>query len=1379
MKKFITLVLAVVCVVASVIGLAGCFSSTEEAKVLSTPTELRIDGGCLCWNPVDNAVKYTVSIDGAEDISEDTKYSVEKVKDGEHIFKVKANGDGLIFLSSGFSDELKVSLVGGSLSSEGYYSQFDELTKKESFLGYGFDVIESSVFSDKYVKTSFPIFNTDKLMEQRLLKVDSKQSNVEETQASSIEEFMQSWNAKANVDVSWGKKRIGGSVGVEANYEGGVENAKSKYFHCISINNQKFYIVLQSDLDTYRNILNEGFMRDLYSDMEPAELFKNYGTHFITSAVMGGKINSYYLYSSEEEQSYHDVSAKVSVEVRYLVGETDVEVSGGYRQYASEKNVYIKNTLEVIGGGDHGMLSDADIGAKYADWEKSLNEHASLMGIKDSSSLIPIWKLIDASKDTKTYSWNYGNDGENSFIGEGSRAQQLQAYFDAYGIDSYNSLMKAAGLPEIKSAEAIQDIKINNNNKPSDNGAYAVYAGARNAISFTVKPDDATGYTKAAIISGECEYAEIINDKEGLAVKIAANAPANTTIDLVVSAGSVSEVVKLRIHKEHDVIFNSNGGSSVEKITVEHDSQIDEPTAPTKKGFDFKGWYTDPNFDEQTLFKFGQQAIVDNITLYAKWSKKIFTVKYVSEVGNAPEDKKAEYETTIEKPSDPVHEGYDFVDFYADEDFTQKFDFSNKITENTTIYLKWEIKTFTITFDANGGNIVGNTTISKNYKENIIESECPKCEREDYAFGGWYIDKECTKLLESVKNDMTLYARWIESSVTITVKFETDREISFNDKYVKYGESLGDNLPSVEDRNGYAFLGWYKENTYQTKVESDTKLNTENFESISENEAATITLYAKWNKKISIRYDENANETVDGQETKGEFIVNDGGVTEISYKVTQLGLACSKTYKEYYDFLGWYTSAANGIQLADENGVLLKNVSGYTDKNGKWIYQESDSVTLYAYWKQTYTDYIYISNAQEFVKISENPSGKYMLIDDIDMAKAVWEPITSFSGELNGESHCIYNFIIKKLDGSGSDTIAFIKENVGNITNLTIGKEGVTSYSEKYSVQYIIRYTEDTNESLLSVGGLVVENKGTIKGCSIINTFINVTFIDNNNNKDLKLIVGGIAAINLNEISDSCVRNSYIDTDATCPKVSGDDNYSWLGGVCGVNGCNINDCKVINTKLDLFVEGYGGKGNWGKINESNLSGTLGGIVAEQTKGSTLGCSTDLNTQEEMCIEGKKNHTSDNFIENKGEYYGVCSGGVFETKGVVLFDDTIRTEKTKINGSGHYITAKFEISESDRNFVETKNYSKLDITIKCDIAKVNSCNQYYYLTNGEYTLLSEQTNCTNADWQTYTFEKTVDLNELASNEFVFKCQAQNDLFKDFYIGTVVASVVAVK
>ena len=98
---------------------------------------------------------------------------------------------------------------------------------------------------------------------------------------------------------------------------------------------------MQSDIETYRDIVSEGFKADLYSDLEPAQLFDRYGTHFITSAVMGGKINSYYLYSSEEEKKYHDVSSKVSVEVRGVgSSQTNVDVSGGYRQEAAKQTKY-------------------------------------------------------------------------------------------------------------------------------------------------------------------------------------------------------------------------------------------------------------------------------------------------------------------------------------------------------------------------------------------------------------------------------------------------------------------------------------------------------------------------------------------------------------------------------------------------------------------------------------------------------------------------------------------------------------------------------------------------------------------------------------------------------------------------------------------------------------------------------------------------------------------------------------------------------------------------------------------------------------------------------------------------------------------------------
>ena len=67
------------------------------------------------------------------------------------------------------------------------------------------------------------------------------------------------------------------------------------------------------------------------------------------------------------------------------------------------------------------------------------------------------------------------------------------------------------------------------------------------------------------------------------------------------------------------VSFETNGGSEVESQTVTVNSVIKEPTAPTKDGFDFAGWYTDKELN--TKYDFSEKA-AKNFTLYAKWTEK-------------------------------------------------------------------------------------------------------------------------------------------------------------------------------------------------------------------------------------------------------------------------------------------------------------------------------------------------------------------------------------------------------------------------------------------------------------------------------------------------------------------------------------------------------------------------------------------------------------------------------------------------------------------------------------------------------------------------------------------------------------------------------------
>ena len=69
----------------------------------------------------------------------------------------------------------------------------------------------------------------------------------------------------------------------------------------------------------------------------------------------------------------------------------------------------------------------------------------------------------------------------------------------------------------------------------------------------------------------------------------------------------------------YTVTFNSNGGSAVSAITgVPYNTTITLPTAPTKTGYTFNGWFTD---DSTFLNAFtGSTAVVADITVYAKWT---------------------------------------------------------------------------------------------------------------------------------------------------------------------------------------------------------------------------------------------------------------------------------------------------------------------------------------------------------------------------------------------------------------------------------------------------------------------------------------------------------------------------------------------------------------------------------------------------------------------------------------------------------------------------------------------------------------------------------------------------------------------------------------
>ena len=68
----------------------------------------------------------------------------------------------------------------------------------------------------------------------------------------------------------------------------------------------------------------------------------------------------------------------------------------------------------------------------------------------------------------------------------------------------------------------------------------------------------------------------------------------------------------------YTVTFETNGGSRIEKQSVTKDTLLSEPSAPTKEGYVFAGWYTDKELKEKFDFS---QTVTKNLTLYAAWTE--------------------------------------------------------------------------------------------------------------------------------------------------------------------------------------------------------------------------------------------------------------------------------------------------------------------------------------------------------------------------------------------------------------------------------------------------------------------------------------------------------------------------------------------------------------------------------------------------------------------------------------------------------------------------------------------------------------------------------------------------------------------------------------
>ena len=154
------------------------------------------------------------------------------------------------------------------------------------------------------------------------------------------------------------------------------------------------------------------------------------------------------------------------------------------------------------------------------------------------------------------------------------------------------------------------------------------------------------------------------------------------------------------------VTFNSMDGPEIPPQNVEAGGTVGMPEAPSREGFTFGGWYSDEALTTQYAF---DTPVTADITLYAKWDQvsATKTVTFNSNGGSEVPPQSIENGNTASWPQDPTREGFSFKGWYADEGLTVAYAFTEPVTEDITLYAKWEGNTssahsITVTAGQNG-----------------------------------------------------------------------------------------------------------------------------------------------------------------------------------------------------------------------------------------------------------------------------------------------------------------------------------------------------------------------------------------------------------------------------------------------------------------------------------------------------------------------------------------------------------------------------------------------------------------------------------------------------------------------------------------------------
>ena len=354
--------------------------------------------------------------------------------------------------------------------------------------------------------------------------------------------------------------------------------------------------------------------------------------------------------------------------------------------------------------------------------------------------------------------------------------------------------------------------------------------------------------------------------------------------------------------------------------TVEHGKNA-TVTASRKTGYKFDGWYNGTTkVTSANPYTFAPTA---NITLTAKWAINTVsdTVKISPSGGGtvSPNPITGQENTAISTTATPAT-GYNFKHWrYNDSSASGGYSESTTnplkitITGKRDITAVFELKSYTVTWNANGGT-VSPASVSKTHGSTLGTLPTPTraaTAEYSYTFAGWFTAASGGTQISStttVTGNVTYYAHWTATKRSYTATFNGNGGSTPSPSSItkEYNVALG-TLPTCS-RTGYTFLGWYTASSGGTKISTTTVVTKD------------ITYYAQWSiNSYTLTFNPN-----------GGTVTPTSKDLEYNSAYGTLPTPTRASDAQYtYTFAGWYTAATEGTQVTATTKMAAKDTTVY------------------------------------------------------------------------------------------------------------------------------------------------------------------------------------------------------------------------------------------------------------------------------------------------------------------------------------------------------------------------------------------------------------------------------------------------------------------